>query len=128
VIEAVKSVDPGLILMGLAGAPIQRQAEKAGLATVAEVFADRAYRPDGGLVSRRSPGAVLHDPVVIAQRMLRLATEGVIEAVDGSLIPLDGHSICVHGDSPDAVAMARHIRQVLQQGGVTIRSFTEVSA
>ncbi|MFZ0097692.1 MAG: LamB/YcsF family protein, partial [Gemmobacter sp.] len=90
----------------------------------AEAFADRAYQPDGQLVSRREAGAVLHDPDMVAARMLRLAIEGVIEAVDGSFLRLEAGSICVHGDSPGAVAMARHIRETLVQAGVTIASFT----
>ena len=124
VIDAIKAIDPALILMGLAGAPILAQARAAGLNTVAEAFADRAYTPAGTLVSRREAGAVLHDPDLIAARMLRLATEGVIEAVDGSTLHLQADSICVHGDSPGAVAMARQIRETLVQAGVTIAPFT----
>ena len=122
-IEGVKAIDPGLVLMGLAGAPILQQAQKAGLATVAEAFADRAYTPAGTLVSRREAGAVLHDPDLIAARMLRLATEGVIEAADGSALHLRADSICVHGDSPGAVAISARIREVLVAGGVAIRPF-----
>ena len=123
VIEGVKAIDPGLVLMGRAGAPILQQAQKAGLATVAEAFADRAYTPAGTLVSRREAGAVLHDPDLIAARMLRLATEGVIEAADGSALHLRADSICVHGDSPGAVAISARIREVLVAGGVAIRPF-----
>ena len=123
VIRAILAVDPSLILMGLAGAPVLEQAGAAGLATVAEAFADRAYRPDGQLLSRREPGAVLHDPNLVAARMVRLAQEGVVEAVDGSTLRLAAGSICVHGDSPDAVAMARAIRVALTRQGVTIASF-----
>ena len=123
VIEGIRAVDASLVLMGLAGAPILAQAEHAGLATVAEAFADRGYRPDGQLVSRRDPGAVLHDPDVVAARMLRLATEGRIEAADGSTLQLRAGSICVHGDSPGAVAMADRIRAVLLEHGVTIAGF-----
>lgn len=123
VIRAILAVDPSLILMGLAGAPVLEQARAAGLATVAEAFADRAYRPDGQLLSRREPGAVLHDPNLVAARMVRLAQEGVVEAVDGSTLRLAADSICVHGDSPDAVAMARAIRVALTRQGVTIASF-----
>ena len=128
VIEGIKSIDPTLVLMGLAGASILRQAAEAGLATVAEAFADRAYTATGRLISRREPGALLHDPDQIAARMLRLATEGVIEAVDGSTLTLQADSICVHGDSPGAVVIAERIRSVLITGGVAIRPFTEVSA
>ena len=124
VIAGVRAVDPSLVLMGLAGAPVLAQAQAAGLAVMAEAFADRAYQPDGQLVSRREAGAVLHDPDMVAARMLRLATEGVIEAVDGSSLRLEAGSICVHGDSPGAVAMARQIRETLVQAGVTIAPFT----
>ena len=124
VIAGVRAVDPSLVLMGLAGAPVLAQARAAGLAVMAEAFADRAYQPDGQLVSRRAAGAVLHDPALVAARMLRLATEGVIEAVDGSSLRLEAGSICVHGDSPGAVAMARQIRETLVQAGVTIAPFT----
>ncbi|MFO1164777.1 MAG: 5-oxoprolinase subunit PxpA [Paracoccus sp. (in: a-proteobacteria)] len=128
VIDAIKAIDPALILMGLAGAPILAQARAAGLNTVAEAFADRAYTPAGTLVSRREAGAVLHDPELIAARMLRLATEGVIEAVDGSTLHLQADSICVHGDSPGAVAISARIREVLVAGGVAIRPFAQVAA
>lgn len=127
VIEALKEIDPALVLMGLAGAPILQQAAEAGLTTVAEAFGDRAYTPQGTLVSRREAGAVLHDPELVAARMLRLASEGVIEAIDGTILPLHADSICVHGDSAGAVAMAARIRAVLIDNGVTIAPFTQVS-
>lgn len=123
VIVAMLAIDPALVMMGLAGAPILDRARAAGLPVVAEAFADRAYTPQGTLVSRREAGAVLHDPDLVAARMLRLATEGVIEAVDGSVLHLDAQSICIHGDSPGAVAMATKVRDVLIGGGVDIRSF-----
>jgi len=100
VIEGIKRIDPSLVLMGLAGARILDLAREAGLATVAEAFADRAYTPEGTLVSRRETGAVLHDADLIARRMLRLAREGKIEAIDGSTVSIDAQSICVHGDNP----------------------------
>ncbi|WP_435169219.1 LamB/YcsF family protein [Falsirhodobacter sp. 1013] len=123
VIAGMLAVDPSLVMMGLAGAPILDRARAAGLPVVAEAFADRAYTPEGTLVSRREAGAVLHDPDTVAARMLRLATEGVIEAIDGSTLELQADSICIHGDSPGAVAMAQRVRDVLVQGGVEIRSF-----
>lgn len=127
VIDGIKAVDASLILMGLANAPILDLARKAGLAVVAEAFADRAYTPTGALVSRREPGAVLHDPEKVARRMLRLATDGVIEAADGSDLRLEAQSICVHGDSPAAVAMARSIRERLADAGVAIAPFAEAA-
>lgn len=123
VVDGIKAIDPDLVLMGLAGAPILDLARKSGLKTVAEAFADRAYMPDGQLVSRREPGAVLHDTGVIARRMLQLAREGTLEAIDGSTIKVDAQSICVHGDSPGAVAIARAIRQAFETDGITVRSF-----
>ena len=84
---------------------------------------DRGYTPEGTLVSRREPGAVLHDAEQVAARMLRLVREGVVEAVDGSLAKVEADSICVHGDSPDAVAMARAVRRVLADAGVTLAPF-----
>lgn len=123
VIAGMLAVDPSLVMMGLAGAPVLDRARAAGLAVVAEAFADRAYTPEGALVSRGVAGAVLHDPEVVAARVLRLATTGVIEAVDGSALRLGADSICIHGDSPGAVAMAARVREVLVAGGVEIRSF-----
>ena len=123
VITAMKAIDPSLVLMALAGAPLIGWARDAGLTVVAEAFADRGYTPQGALVSRREPGAVLHDEQLIAQRMLTLVREGVIEAVDGSMVRVEADSICVHGDSPGAVAIARNIRQRFEQEGVAIASF-----
>ncbi len=123
VIDGIKAVDPSLVLMGLAGSPILDLARKAGLQVVAEAFADRAYQPDGQLVSRREPGAVLHDAQLIARRMLRLAYQGTLEAIDGSTVRIDAQSICVHGDSPGAVAIAREIRRAFEADGVRVRSF-----
>ena len=123
VIAALKAVDPSLVLMGLAGAPILDQARAAGVAVVAEAYADRAYTPAGHLVPRRETGAVLHDAAAIAERMLRLATAGVIESIDGSLIRIEAQSICVHGDSSGAVAIAREVRGRLEAAGVAVAPF-----
>ncbi|SOE51990.1 Lactam utilization protein LamB [plant metagenome] len=123
VITAIQAIDPSLALVVLAGSPLAGWAEAAGLRVVAEAFADRGYTPQGTLVSRREPGAVLHDPERVARRMLRLVTEGVVEAVDGSLARVRADSICVHGDSPGAVAMAVEVRRTLEQAGVTLRAF-----
>lgn len=125
VINAIKAINPGLVLMALAGSPLIAWARDAGLTVVAEAFADRGYMPNGALVSRREPGAVLHDPEVIAKRMLQLVQQGSIEAVDGSQVRIEADSICVHGDSPGAVAIARALRQHFAQEGVQITSFVE---
>jgi UPF0271 protein len=128
VIAALLALDPRLVLVGLAGSPLLGWARAAGLRVVAEAFADRAYTPQGTLVSRREPGAVLHDPQEIAARMLRLATGGVVTAIDGSTVRIEADSICVHGDSPGAVETARQVRAVLEAAGVAIRPFAGSAA
>jgi UPF0271 protein len=125
VITAIQAVDPALVLLAPAGAPVVAQARAEGLTVVAEAFADRAYLPDGSLAPRGNPGAVLHDPATIAARMLRLVREGVIEALDGTLVPIEARSICVHGDSPDAVAMAGRLRHVLKAEGIVLQPFVQ---
>jgi UPF0271 protein len=128
VIQAIKAIDPSLVLMALAGSPLIGWAREAGLTVMAEAFADRAYMPDGALVSRREPGAVLHDPAHIAERMLQLVRHGTVQAVDGSQVRIAADSICVHGDSPGAVAMARVLRQRFEAEGVRIASFVNAPA
>lgn len=123
VVEAVLRYDPNLAVLGLPGSEWLRQAELAGLRTHREAFADRAYTPDGALVSRREKGAVLHDAELIAQRCLRMVRGEPIEAIDGSLIKIEADSICVHGDSPDAVAVAKAVRDLLSSEGLKLSSF-----
>lgn len=126
VVAAIRAIDPSLVLLGLAGGVVLDVAARAGLATAAEAFADRAYQPDGQLVSRTEPGSVLHDPAAVAERMVRLAGEGVIRAIDGTDVPVSAQSICVHGDSPGSVAMAAETKRMLQQAGITIAPFAGV--
>lgn len=123
VVAAIRAVDPSLVLLGLAGGVVLDLAERAGLAIAAEAFADRAYTADGLLVSRALEGAVLHDPQLVASRMVRLAQEGVVEAIDGTDVAVRAESICVHGDSAGAIAMAAATRAALEVAGVTIASF-----
>ncbi len=120
VIQGIKAVDASLPLMALSGAPIVAQARAAGLQVICEAFADRGYLPDGQLVPRGREGATIHDPALIAARMLRLVREGVIQAVDGQDIRLEAQSICTHGDNPQAVAIARQLRADLADAGVTL--------
>lgn len=126
VVAAIRAIDPGLVLLGLSGGVVLDVAERAGLAVAAEAFADRAYQPDGQLVSRTEQGAVLHDPAAVAERMVRLASDGVIRAIDGTDVPVVAHSICVHGDSPGSVAMAAETRRMLEGAGITIAPFAGV--
>ena len=123
VVEAVVQYDRSLPVLGLPGSAWLRLAEEAGLTTVGEAFADRAYTPEGRLVSRREPGAVLHEPDEIAQRCVRIATEGELVAVDGSVVPAPAGSLCVHGDSPGAVEIARRVRAGLDAAGVGVSPF-----
>jgi UPF0271 protein len=123
VIEAVRRYDPTLHILGMPGSLLLEFAEEAGLVAVPEAFADRAYSPDGTLIPRGDPGAVLSDPVEVAARMVRLVTEGVVPAVDGTDVMVHAESICTHGDSPGAVLMARAVREALVAAGVTLRSF-----
>ena len=126
VVAAIKAIDPNLVLLGLAGGVVLEVAERAGLAVAAEAFADRAYQSDGQLVSRTQDGAVLHDPAAVAERMVRLADEGVIRAIDGTDVRVDAQSICVHGDSPGSIAMAAETKRMLQDAGITIAPFAGV--
>lgn len=123
VVDAVRSVDPGLPIMGLPGSEVLRLAEAAGLRAVPEAFADRAYTPEGTLVSRSLPGAVLEDPAQVAEHVLRMATESAVRAVDGSILKIRAESICVHGDSPGAVAMAAAVKSALSGAGVSLAAF-----
>ena len=127
VIEAIRAVDARLVLVALAGSPLIELARREGLTCIAEAFADRAYTPQGTLVSRREPGAVLHDAEQVAQRMLRLVQSGEVEAIDGSLTRIEADSICVHGDSPGAIQMAREVRQLLERSGVSLQAFAGAS-
>lgn len=123
VVDAVRSYDPTLPVLGLPGSIFLQEARDAGLRAVTEAFADRAYTPTGELVSRRVSGAVLSDPSVVAERVLRLVRDGTVEAIDGSSIRIDAESVCVHGDSPGAVDMARAVRKMLSDNDIDIASF-----
>ncbi|ORW84910.1 hypothetical protein AWB92_28670 [Mycobacterium sp. IEC1808] len=123
VAAAVHLVDPALPVLGMAGSAFFDEADRLGLRTVAEAFADRAYRPDGQLVSRREPGAVLDDPAAIAERVLAMVTSGRITAADGTQISVSVESVCVHGDSPGAVRIATAVRDRLEAAGAEIGAF-----
>ncbi|GAB3090095.1 LamB/YcsF family protein [Nocardioides zeae] len=123
VVRAVREHDPSLPVLGLPGSALLGHAEAAGLRAVTEAFADRGYEPDGTLVRRDRPGALLHDPDQVAARVVRLATEGLVTAVDGTDIAVRSDSVCLHGDSPGAVAMARAVRSALDAAGIAVRAF-----
>jgi UPF0271 protein len=123
VVEAVLLFNRSLPVLGLPGSAWLRLAASAGLATVSEAFADRAYTAAGSLVPRGQPGAVLHEAGDIAARCVRLAVRGEVLAVDGSLVPVRAQSICVHGDTPGAVAIAGAVRDALLFAQVGLAAF-----
>jgi 5-oxoprolinase (ATP-hydrolysing) subunit A len=123
VVRAVVEYDRELPVMGLPGSAWLRLAEDAGLTAVREAFADRAYTPEGTLVPRRQPGAVLHDPDEIARRCVAMATGEPIRDVEGGRLQLSPESICVHGDTRGAVAIARRVRDALAAAGVELAPF-----
>jgi UPF0271 protein len=123
VVDAVVAYDPTLPVLGLPGSALLRHAGAAGLTTVAEGFADRGYTPQGTLVPRREPGALVEDTAEVAARAVRMAVEGVVEAVDGTRVELAVGSLCVHGDTPGAVALARAVRAALEDAGLRLAPF-----
>lgn len=110
-----------LPVLGLDGA-IVSATRAAGLPFVREAFLDRGYRPDGSLVPRGAHGALLTDPLVVAARAVRVVRDGTVDAVDGTAVRVDAASLCVHGDSPDAVAMARAVRAALDAEAIAVRA------
>lgn len=128
VVEAVRHFDAGLPVLGLPGSQWLRLAAEAELRVVEEAFADRSYTAEGTLVSRREPGAVLEDPDAVADRSLRMVRDGEVEAVDGSVVEVRPASICVHGDTPGALAMARSVRAALEGAGVRVAPFAGTAA
>ena len=115
--RSIKAVDPGQILLAPALSELAKAGEKEGLSVVEEIFADRAYMPDGQLAPRSRPDSMIHDPEVALENCVRMLGEGRIIALDGTEIAVGGRSICVHGDGPSAVAMARHVRDGLEAAG-----------
>lgn len=123
---AVAAMPGRLTLLAISGTELEVEGRKAGLPVVAEVFADRAYKADGRLVPRGQPGAVLHDADAAAARLLRFAETGRMPVLGGGEVALDAGSVCVHGDTPDAVRMAQVIRARLTAAGITLRAFADV--
>ena len=122
VAEAVTEVDPDLILVGLAGSTWIKVGRELGLRVACEVFADRSVNPDGTLVPRKHPRAVINDVEEVTTRVLRIVTEGKVTAINGEEIEMAGDTLCLHGDTPGAIDLARILRQRLEAAGVTIVS------
>jgi 5-oxoprolinase (ATP-hydrolysing) subunit A len=125
IVDAVRAYDPGLSILGLPGSALLGAAEARGLRTVAECFADRAYRCDGSLVPRTEPGAVLADVDTVVARAVRMAVAHEVVADDGAIVTVTAESICVHGDTPGAVEIAGAVRTALDHAGVTLVAFAD---
>lgn len=123
--RAVARVDDSLVLVGLAGSELLRAGRRAGLRVASEVFADRGYNPDGSLVPRGRPGALIHDPDAVAARVLRMVREGRVTASDGSDLEVRADTVCFHGDTPGAAGLVRHVRDQLARAGVTVAPLSD---
>jgi UPF0271 protein len=117
----VRSIDPALVVVALAGSRMLAVARRLGLRAAGEAFADRAYTPGGALLSRREPGAVLHDPATVAARAVRMARERRVTAADGSEVAVEAETLCLHGDTPGAADLAAAIRAALDREGIAVR-------
>ncbi len=129
VADGILAVDPDLLFVALAGKKgetMRRMGAQTGLKVVYEAFPDRAYTPEGTLVSRKHPGAVISDPDEVARRALDMAN-GYVIAIDGTRIDLEVHSLCVHGDNPAAVDLVKNIRQTLEASGIRVIPMGETS-
>ncbi|MCR8957010.1 5-oxoprolinase subunit PxpA [Variovorax sp. S2] len=120
--EAVRRFDPSLRFFGLAGSGMIDAARRAGLTPVEEVFADRGYMPDGSLVPRSQPGALIEDEEQSLAQTLSLVRDRKVTAIDGSTVPVNAQTVCLHGDGAHALAFARRIRDRLQQEGIAVRA------
>ncbi len=127
VARAVKAVDPSLILVVMPGNQSERAGERAGLRLAREVFADRTYDDAGNLTSRKLPGAVIHEVEAAAERVIRMVEDRAVVSINGKRIPVAVDTICVHGDNPAAVAMARRVRERLEAAGIAIKPLTQVA-
>ncbi len=121
--RATRAVEPRLAFLAVAGTALERAGEAEGLATVREIYADRGYTDDGHLAPRTMPGAVLHDAAEAAERVVAMVRAGAVFALSGKRVPVAIESICVHGDTPGAVAMARAVRGALEHAGLALRPF-----
>jgi len=122
IVEAVYAIDPELIFIGLANSEMLEVAKKLGLNTASEVFADRAYIKSGTLVSRTLPGSIIHDSDICNERVLRMIKEESVKGIDGSDIKIKAESICIHGDNPAALDMAKSLKNHLEINGITIQA------
>jgi len=126
--EAVASIDVNLLLVTLAGKSAEAMStigREVGIRVVFEAFADRAYTPDGKLVSRRLPGAIIKAPDLISERARSMVKEGRVKTIDGSYCPMEVHTVCIHGDTPGALDLVRAVRERLENEGVAVQPLLE---
>lgn len=123
IVAAIRAIDPGLAVLAISGTMLEQVARDGGLRVFSEVFADRGYTAAGNLVPRGKPGALIHDDRLAARRLVAFLESGLMPTVSDRPVALKAQSICIHGDSPDAVAMARAVRAALTQSGVEIAPF-----
>lgn len=121
---AVAAYDDGLTMLGQPGSALLAAAAAAGLEVANEAFADRAYAPDGSLVPRGHEGSVIHDPATVTSRVIQMATEHTVAALDGSVVDIRPDSICLHSDTPGAAELATAVRDGLKAAGVELTAFT----
>ncbi len=119
----IKAVDPGLVFVVLANSKLVAAGEAANLPMAHEIFADRAYEDDGNLVSRKKPGSVLHDPRQVAERVVRMVQDGAVVSITGKVMKMRTDTVCIHGDTPGAVEIARGVRQALEDAGIEVAPF-----
>ncbi|KQW72405.1 5-oxoprolinase subunit PxpA [Ensifer sp. Root127] len=123
IVRATRAVSAELAILAISGSELENAGREAGLSVFSEIFADRGYLSTGRLVPRSREGAMIYDAAAAAKRLVEFLSTGMMPTVDGGALPLLAHSICVHGDSGGAVAMAHHIRQELKGAGVRLQSF-----
>jgi UPF0271 protein len=123
IVVATRDFDPALPIIAIAGSRLHHAAQRLGQPVVAEAFPDRGYAPDGSLVRRGTSGAIVHDADHAAERAVRMAKEGTVEALDGTIVELAPGTLCIHGDNPGSVATATAIRAALERAGIAITAF-----
>ena len=124
--RATRAVDRDLILVVMPGLATEAAAQRFGLAMAREIYCDRAYADDGNLLSRRLPGAVIHDAEVAAERVMRMVEDGAVTTVSGRCLAVRIDTVCVHGDTPGALGMAQRLRQRLRDAGIKVAPIKEV--
>lgn len=126
IVRAVLAVDRSLLLVGLSGSLLIEAGRAIGVRTVSEVFADRGYRSDGTLAPRGTAGAVIDDPRVVAGRAVSMVRTHAVQAIDGTTVPIDVETICLHGDTPNAATLALAVRRALERAGIDVDPVTPI--